>query len=268
HNRFEPETTTARMKQDVNTVIMQAGVDGQFYESDEGRWIAGITGQYGHGRADVSSFSGDGDIDTNAWSLGATSTWYGKNGFYIDGQAQITWFDSDLTSSTANIGLADGRKARGYAASLEAGQRFALDEGWSLTPQAQLLWSSIDADGFRDTWNSHVSMHDGDSLIGRLGLAVNHDSNWQAADGTAVNTTIYGIANIYQEFLGGTSVNVAGVNFDTDAQKTWAGIGAGGTYAWANSKYAIYGQGSIDTSLTHFADNYALKGTVGFKMNW
>jgi outer membrane autotransporter protein len=268
HNRFEPETTTARMKQDVNTVIMQAGVDGQFYESDEGRWIAGITGQYGHGRADVSSFSGDGDIDTNAWSLGATSTWYGKNGFYIDGQAQVTWFDSDLDSWTANTGLASARKATGYAASIEAGQRFAIDQNWSLTPQAQLLWSSIDADAFQDTWKARVSMHDGDSLIGRLGLAVNHDSSWQAIDGTSVNTSIYGIANIYQEFLGGTSVNVAGVNFDTDAEKTWAGIGAGGTYAWANSKYAIYGQGSIDTSLTHFADNYALKGTVGFKMNW
>ncbi|WP_162792628.1 autotransporter outer membrane beta-barrel domain-containing protein, partial [Ochrobactrum sp. 3-3] len=39
--------------------------------------------------------------------LGATTTWYGNNGFYVDGQAQVTWFDSDLNSDTANTGLAD-----------------------------------------------------------------------------------------------------------------------------------------------------------------
>ena len=34
HNRLEPSTSTARMKQDINTLQRQAGVDGQFYEND------------------------------------------------------------------------------------------------------------------------------------------------------------------------------------------------------------------------------------------
>ncbi len=113
HNRLEPDTSTSQMKQDINTVIMQAGVDGQFYEGENGKLIGGITGQYGHARGDVSSFHGDGDISTDAWSLGATATWYGNNGFYVDGQGQVTWFDNDLNSWTANTGLADGRKATG-----------------------------------------------------------------------------------------------------------------------------------------------------------
>uniref|UniRef100_UPI00236033EE autotransporter family protein n=1 Tax=Brucella anthropi TaxID=529 RepID=UPI00236033EE len=260
HNRLEPDAT-ASMKQDINTFIMQAGVDGQFYEGDNGKLIAGITGQYGHGRADISSFSGDGDISTDAWSLGATTTWYGNNGFYVDGQAQVTWFDSDLNSDTAATGLADSRKATGYAMSIEAGQRFALDQNWSLTPQAQLSYSSINANGFNDVWDSHVSLHDGDSLIGRIGLAANYANNWKGDDGLMVNTTLYGIANLYQEMLGGAVVNVAGTDFDTNNDKTWAGIGAGGTYAWADNKYAIYGEGSVNTGLNHFADSYALKGT-------
>ena len=267
HNRLEPQTATGG-RQDVNTFIMQAGVDGQFYEGDNGRLIAGITGQYGHGRADISSFSGDGDISTDAWSLGATTTWYGNNGFYVDGQAQVTWFDTDLNSDTANTGLSDSRKATGYAMSIEAGQRFAIDENWSLTPQAQLSYSSINANGFNDVWDSHVSLHDGDSLIGRIGLAANYATNWKGDDGLMVNTSVYGIANLYQEMLGGTVVNVAGTDFDTDNDKTWAGIGAGGSYAWADNKYAVYGEGSVNTGLNHFADSYALKGTVGFKVKW
>ncbi|MFK0686516.1 autotransporter outer membrane beta-barrel domain-containing protein, partial [Ochrobactrum sp. BD67] len=83
HNRLEPDTSLSLMKQDINTFIMQAGVDGQFYESDSGKLIAGITGQYGHAKGDVSSFHGDGAISTDGWSLGATATWYGNSGFYV-----------------------------------------------------------------------------------------------------------------------------------------------------------------------------------------
>ncbi|MEC6999334.1 autotransporter outer membrane beta-barrel domain-containing protein [Brucella abortus] len=72
----------------------------------------------------------------------------------------------------------------------------------------------------------------------------------------------------YQEFLGGTRVNISGVDFSTDNDRTWAGIGAGGTYAWAGGKYLIFGQGTINTSLDHFADSYAIKGDVGFKVKW
>ncbi|WP_236860023.1 autotransporter-associated beta strand repeat-containing protein [Brucella abortus] len=45
HDRLEPTTLTG-MKQEINTFILQAGVDGQFYEDENGKLIAGITGQY------------------------------------------------------------------------------------------------------------------------------------------------------------------------------------------------------------------------------
>ncbi|WP_079210583.1 autotransporter outer membrane beta-barrel domain-containing protein [Brucella pituitosa] len=268
HNRLEPSTSTARMKQDINTLAMQTGVDGQFYENDKGRLIAGITAQYGHAKGDVSSQHGDGTITTDAWSLGATATWYGNDGFYLDGQSQVTWFDNDLDSSTANQSLANGRKATGYAVSLETGQQIALDGNWSLTPQAQLSWSSISANSFRDAWNARVAVDDGDSLIGRLGLAAQYATAWKDDQGRVSHASLYGIANLYQEFLGGTTVDLSGVDFDTDNDRTWGGIGLGGSYAWADSKYALYGEGSVNTGLTHFAESYSLKGNVGFKVKW
>lgn len=267
HNRLEPQSVTG-MKQDINTFIMQAGVDGQFYEDDNGRLVAGITGQYGTAHGISRSFFGDGYTDTSAWSLGATATWYGNNGFYVDTQGQLTWFDNDLFSDDMNSSLAGGAKAFSYALSVEAGQRVAIDDHWSLTPQAQLMWSSLDADAFQDVMGNPVDLDNNSSLTARLGLAANYRNDWTGEDGLTVNTSVYGIANLYQEFLGGTRINVAGVNIDTDNDRTWAGIGAGGTYAWADNKYAVYGEGSINTSLNHFADSYALKATVGFKMKW
>ncbi|MHC5232970.1 autotransporter outer membrane beta-barrel domain-containing protein [Brucella sp. LJL56] len=267
HNRLE-SSTPAGMRQDINTFQMQAGVDGEFYESSMGRLIAGITGQYGAARSDMSSRDGDGNVSTQAWSLGATTTWYGDKGFYVDGQAQLTWFDNDLDSKTANSGLASGAKAFGYAVSFEAGKRIVIDDHWSLTPQAQLLWASINADAFQDVFQANVSLHDGNNLTGRLGLAVNYDKRWTGNDGRMINSQVYGLANIYQEFLGGTQIIVSGTRFDTNNDDTWAGIGAGGTYAWADGKYAVFGEGSINTSLSHFADSYTLKATAGIKVNW
>ncbi|KXO75889.1 autotransporter-associated beta strand repeat-containing protein [Brucella anthropi] len=267
HNRLEPQSVTG-MKQDINTFIMQAGVDGQFYEDDNGKLVAGVTGQYGTAHGSSSSFFGDGYTDTRAWSLGATATWYGNNGFYVDTQGQLTWFDNDLSSDDMNSALATGAKAFGYAMSVEAGQRVAIDDHWSLTPQAQLMWSSLDADAFQDIMGNRVGLDNSNSLTARLGLAASYRNDWTGEDGLMVNTSVYGVANLYQSFLGGMRINVAGVDIDTDNDKTWAGIGAGGSYAWEDQKYAVYGEGSINTSLNHFANSYALKGTVGFKVKW
>ncbi|MEN5278222.1 autotransporter outer membrane beta-barrel domain-containing protein, partial [Brucella sp. TWI432] len=106
------------------------------------------------------------------------------------------------------------------------------------------------------------------SLTARLGLAANYANSWKGHDGRMVNTSLYGIANLYQELMGDARMNYAGTHMATDSDDTWGGIGAGGTYAWADNKYALYGEGSINTSLNHFSDSYALKGNVGFKVKW
>lgn len=270
HNRLQIGSTAGDLHQDINTVILQAGVDGQFYEGETGRLIAGITGQYGKASSDIDNRTGDGSgsIDTQGWGLGATATWYGTSGFYLDAQAQANWYDSDLGVDAVNPTLSNGNKGFGYALSLEAGQRIAIDQNWSLTPQAQLMFSSVDFDTFNDTYGARISNRNGDSLTGRLGLAASYANSWKGDDGLTVNTSVYGIANLYQEFLGDARMNYAGTHMATDSDDTWGGIGAGGTYAWADNKYALYGEGSINTSLNHFADSYALKGTLGFKVKW
>lgn len=272
HNRLEPNTTAGHVQQDINTVIMQAGVDGQFYEDESGRLIAGITGQYGNGRARTASnfddVNGGGELNTQGWGLGGTVTWYGNDGFYVDGQAQANWYKTDLRFGGGNNGLTNDNNGFGYAFSVESGKRFDLDENWSLTPQAQLMFSSVDFDTFSDSYGATVSNRDGNSLNGRLGLAANYANSWQGADSRMVNANVYGIANLYQEFLGGTSINYGGTRMKADQDRTWAGVGFGGTYAWADNKYSVYGEGTVNTSLNHFADSYAVKGNVGFKVNW
>ena len=173
-----------------------------------------------------------------------------------------------LNSITANQSLTNGNKGFGYGLSLEAGKRIDLDASWSLTPQAQLVWSSVKFDTFDDAWGASVSNRNGDSLNARLGLSADYRNAWRDSRGMINRSHIYGIVNLYREFMSGNKVTVAGVDFKNENDKTWGGIGAGGSYAWADDKYAFYGEGSLNASLTNFADSYSVKRTVGFRVRW
>jgi hypothetical protein len=48
----------------------------------------------------------------------------------------------------------------------------------------------------------------------------------------------------------------------------WRGLGLGGTYAWADDKYALYARRWRKSSFEDFGDSYAISGTVGFKATW
>lgn len=268
HSSFEPRTTTSGATYDVNTFKLQAGFDNQLVENDNGKLIGSIAVQYGHAASDTTSFYGDGEISTNGYGLGATLTWYGVNGLYVDGQAQLTWYDTDLGSKLTGSGLVSGNNAIGYALSLEAGQKLGLDQNWSMTPQAQLVYSAVDFNDFDDAFGAPVKLENGDSLTGRLGLTLDYENAWAGDDGATARTHAYGIANLYYEFLDASTVEVAGVALSSQNDRLWGGVGLGGSYNWSDDRYSIYGEGLVNTSLNDFGDNYTLQGNAGFRYKW
>ncbi|MGU3401271.1 autotransporter outer membrane beta-barrel domain-containing protein [Brucellaceae bacterium D45D] len=268
HNSIEPHFSTSSTDYDQNILKLQAGLDGLLVENEGGKLIGGVTVHYAHGKTKTNSVHGDGEISTDGYGFGGTLTWYGENGFYLDGQAQLTWYRSDLNSTLANTTLVDGNDGFGYALSVEGGKRIAIDQAWSLTPQAQLVYSSVDFDDFTDTFGSQVSLDRGDSLQGRLGLTLDHESSWQNANGQLDRAHVYGIANLYYEFLEGTKVDVAGTSFASEQDRLWGGLGIGGSYNWNDDKYSIYGEGLVNTSLNNFGDSYSVKGQAGFRVKW
>src|SRR5690606_29850504 len=128
-----------------------------------------------------------------------------------DGQGSLSWYDSDLHSDTAQANLATDLKGFGYAASLEAGKRIAVSPSWSLTPQAQLIYSKVDYDNFTDSFGSKVSLLNGQNLRGRLGIAADYENSWTDEAGETSRLYSYGIANLYYDFLSGSETDLAGV---------------------------------------------------------
>ena len=242
----------------------RTGLDTQLYANQDGALIAGLTAHFGTAVADVRSKYGDGRINTTGTGFGGTLTWYGENDFYVDGQAQATFFNSSLKSNLIDRDMANGVGGTGYAMSVETGKRLGVNGPWTLTPQAQLVYSAVDSN-FGDTFGTSVSLGRSDSLNGRLGMALDHQQIWRNAHGEFTRANAYGITNVYYEFLGGTRVNVGGTNFTTGTEKLAAGFGFGGAYNWSNDKYAVYGEALVKTG---FGDDYSVGGTAGFRAKW
>lgn len=265
HSDLQPSNTTGSTYK-ADHLKVQTGLDGLVLENERGRLLVGLTAQYGLTTANVASFFGNGRIRVEGTGVGSTVTWYGDNGFYVDGQAQSMFYRSDLSSVLAGS-LTHGNEGFGHAFSAETGKRIGFGNGWSLTPQAQLAYSKVVFDGFADRFGAPVSLRDGDSLLGRAGLALNHQRTWN--DGTGiVRSDVYGIANLRYEFLNGTTVDVAGTSFANAQDRLWGSIGGGGTYSWANGRYAIFGEVSYNASLNNGSDNRNYKGTGGFRLTW
>ncbi len=268
HLHMSP-SSAADAKWDTNLWKLQASVDGLIDEDDDGNvLIGGVNVNIGHASSNITSIWGDGSIGTTGLGLGGTLTWLAQNGLYVDSQLSLMWFNSDLSSDTAGLGLLDGDHGFGLAASIESGKKIDVGNDWTVTPQAQLVYSSVDVGSPSDVFGANVTIDRGDSLLGRLGISADHDEVWKDEEDKLRRRHLYGIANLYYEFLDGTRTSVSGTPFDSQPDRLWGGVGLGGSYNWNEDKYSVYGEVSLNTSLQNFGESYAVHGTVGFRVKW
>lgn len=264
--RVSPGFSTTGTAYMIDSWRLQAGADGQVFANEAGTLVGGLTLHHGEALADIASVFGRGRIKASGSGFGGALTWYGASGFYADAQTRLSWFDSDLSSTTAGRQLAKGKGGFGYALGLELGQRIALSGDWSVTPQAQLTYSRVDAGGFVDPFGARVALTDGDSLRGRLGISADYRQSWRGNAGRQVNASLYGIANLYYEFLDGTTATVAGTPLTSRGERLWGGLGLGAKYE--TGRYALYGEVEAQTSLVHFADSHSITGRAGLRVSW
>ncbi len=252
NDRMSPKSSTSGTKLNSDLWKMQLGLDGKLPGISEGELIAGFTAHLGAASADMRSQYGNGAIDTNAYGVGTTLTLYQESGLYIDGQAQMSWFRNDLSSKTMSRNLANNVDGFGYSLGVETGFRYELNPKWSLVPQSQLTYTTVDFDNFEDVFEANVSLEKAESLKGRLGLEVGY--------GPEKNQYIYSITSLTYEFIDETSVSVSGTKFNSEDRRLGAEVGIGANYSDAEGKYQLYGEVLVSSS---FSGEVSSTGTVG-----
>lgn len=265
--RFQPKNSTFGSKYDLEFWRAQIGIDKPVSIKDDGSsLIWGVSAHYGRAIGDIRKTYHEGKITTNGYGFGSTLTWYDQSGYYSDIQTQFSWLKSDLRSDVLVKESVNDNKGFAYAVGLEVGKIYEYAPNWSLTPQAQMIYSDVHFNSFKDAFGSQVSNTDHDSLVGRLGLALDYDKSSLNRNGEVNRAKFYTIADVYYEFLNGTKVNVAGQDFRYQEERVWLGPSVGGSYNWNNDKYSVYGEVGAKTTAKNFGDSYAFTGQVGFRV--
>lgn len=266
HLNVEPDRSTTGAAYRANSWRLQFGHDWLIQPGAAGDLVAGLSAHYGRIDGDVTSDFGKGWIETTGYGVGASLTWYGRDGLYVDGQGRLTWFDSTLGSSTTGNRLVSGNHGFGYALGIEAGKRIALGDNWSATPQAQLTYAAVRYDDFTDPFGAPVSLSKGKDLDLRLGLSMEYEHSWTGAGNDTRNLHVYGIGNLHVGLRPDSRTRLADVELQTRPDRLWGSVGIGGTYDWADGRGAIYGEALLSTGLEDFGRDYDVTGTIG--MRW
>lgn len=268
NTHVDPSSSTTSASYNVRMWKFEGGVDAPVVENAAGTLVVGPTFHYGIANSSVSSMFGNGAVDATGYGFGGTATWYGNNGSYVDARATLTWYDTDIRSSTLGTKLVNNNRGNGVATSVEAGHQLALGGNWSITPQAQLAWSQVRFDAFTDQYGANVSRDNGNSLVSRLGVSIDHEAKWTAGNGKTRRSHVYGITNLYYDFLRGTSARVSDINVVSKEQALWAGLGVGASLNWDDDRYSVYGELLARTSVENFGDSNAIGAKVGVRMKW
>ena len=231
---------------------LRAGLDVPAKESG----LFGVSLHHRQGSVDVSD---GGWIEFSGVGAGVSGAWFG-NGVWMDFQAEVTRYEAALDSVSRGT-LNKRVPARGHALGAEAGRRFVVDAvpgGAVLTPRAGLVHSKVSVSGFPDAVGSRVSLEDGRSLKGRMGVSV------EAKPDTGARSRVSGSLDVEHEFSDGRKVRVSGTELTPVPEATWFRFGLNGSHASDDGRWTLAGGMSYATS----GGSYEFGGGVNLKVRF
>ncbi|WP_065373442.1 autotransporter outer membrane beta-barrel domain-containing protein [Ensifer adhaerens] len=198
-----------------------------------------------------------GEIDVRANSFGGYWTHIGPGGWYLDAVLMGSWFDGDARSVGGSGVEVDGS---GITASLEGGYPIAIGEGWTLEPQAQIIWQHLSLDDQRDAFSS-VKFDSDDAVTGRLGFRLQGEV-------IAETTTFqpYLKANLWHSFDADQRVTFGADPIVTERGGTALELG-GGLVAKLSKTTSLYVTADYTTNLGGEKID-VLEGNIGLRVKW
>lgn len=244
---------------------LQAGTDLLVTDT----WRAGVYLGYLDGNADVSGNAHGifdtavGSNDLNSRFLGAYATWMDAGGWYVDSVLQGASHRYEIRPD-GNPRVSG--KASGFTASVESGKAFALNERWSIEPQAQLAWQHNSIDDLLLA-GARVQQDSASGWIARLGVRIKGDLVT-----TAGRLQPYGRLNFYHANFGGDAALFIGPAASTaiasEGSYSAGEIAAGATLA-LTSTTSLYGEIGHQWNIGGDASvKSSVQGSLGIKVRW
>ena len=217
-----PDNSTAGGAFKTDSWGLEAGIGSILGDHAAGNLVGGVNLRYGATSADLINPVGTASLNAEGFGIASSLTWFGNDGFYVDGIAALDFVSIDATSQGGGELLND-HDVVVYSASAEIGKRIELEGGTTLIPQAQLSWAKMRNGSLTDNLGNVVSFADREALTLRIGLTVEQDVAF-----TAVGAgKLYGFGNVLHDLEGSRSATVAGTEVTQSGTGDWFELGAG-----------------------------------------
>lgn len=199
------------------------------YDKAYGDWHYGAAISHNDGQTTYS----DGNGDNSSTSLSLYGTWLGDKGHYAD----IVLKEGRLSNEFENYAEAGYTKgnydAWGTSISGEYGRKIDLNDGWFVTPQAQMTYMYITGEDYTTNNGISVSQDSMQSVVGRVGFEIGKN--------ISDNGSIYAKASLLHEFAGDadTYLSMEGISnsYTQDLSDTWYEAGIGFNYKTSANSY-------------------------------
>ena len=253
-------------------------IDNQVNLQDGSRRHNGAMLTYGWGSTDyfdrdrvqngvVVSDKYTGKAETDMLSLGGYSTWYARNGTYLDLVGNLSWLHNKYRSRD---GIKASQNGYGLGLSAEVGRPWRIGESqWQIEPQAQLSYQRIHLNSFNDGVRN-VSGQSMDGLRGRIGARL----AWNAQGDELRTKSFYLTANLLHDFKGSNASATMGRETVQESYgRTWGEVGLGAQTALSKATY-LYGdvryQRSLDGNKGALggAQREGYHGRIGVRHTW
>ena len=198
-----------------------------------------------------------GTVASQGLGLGATATWLGESGTYVDAQTEFTFIRSDFSTSDQGV-LAEQVDSTARSLSVEVGHRFDLSPSNAIIPQAQFSYGRISSDSFTDSLGNLVEMGSDTSVVGRVGVRYEYSAN--GFEGFVAGS-------LSNDFSDNQLVAINGEDFGINPDVSWAEIELGGTAALSDLAQVFF-SGSYLNGISGGDDRSATSLSAGVSFLW
>ena len=218
---YDPKRSTVGATYDFDSVQVEVGLNAAFGEGVKG-WISM---RHTRASADVSSPTGNGEIEVEGTGPALGMAWRAADGCYTSVSLSLMFFDMDFSSDRRGL-LEVNVDGYGHGLDFEVGREILLGGKTALSPRMQVTYSKISIDSFTDSADARVSFSDSDRVTGSLGAAIETSQTWNGGEfflrGALDVERIFGSAQ--------TDLRILGEGLSSESEKNSILLSLGGIH--------------------------------------
>ena len=241
------------------TTGLQAGFDFAKQTISTGTWVYGITAQFNSLNTDIKVATTEGELMAEGYGIGATATWVGLNGGYLDIQAQYNQITIDFKVAGSGTSFIDGQDSTAMAISMELGKRHSIGENLTFLTNGQISWGLADIGDVKSSSGQPIVFGDDANITARFGMRLEYNEE---------PYKLHLLANLYYDTLESWEATFANATYIDSKDPVSLELGLGGSMKLSPNSNLFMQGGFRKTTDDEFEQRDSAHFTTGVRWSW